>query len=316
PPPAKRDLTDVRPALQRADDTLSTWDEGLESAVRAVYENSHELRRMDAVWSLTEAQARQDGAPPPVLERIAALRASIDATAAHARTQLGQLLTTQNQVTTVRMRIADALAGVAKAEALQAEQLFEVESVPFWKLVSRPTQVEKVRQQILQTLRKHANALKDFVGSHSERVLVLAGLLVLLTIVLWRGRARLKAETASDPSIATTIDVLRHPLAAALLLTLTVAVVWLQRRPLIVSHVLLLGMLVAFFAAGRSLIPARARRSAYALGLIVAIHIVSTLAPDLSLLRRAIMLAVGLGGTPGLGGGVRRPGWGGGHGVE
>ncbi len=116
----------------------------------------------------------KDGAPTPVLERIAALRASIAATAAQARTQLGQLLTTQNQVTTVRMRIGDALAGVAKAEALQAEQLFEVESVPFWKLLSRPTQVEKVRQQIIQTLRTHATALKDFVRSHSEPVLVLA----------------------------------------------------------------------------------------------------------------------------------------------
>ncbi|RPH68605.1 MAG: hypothetical protein EHM78_18300 [Myxococcaceae bacterium] len=309
PLPPKRDLTDVRPALQKADDTLSTWDEGLESAVRAVYENSQELRRLDEVWSLTEAQARKDGAPTPVLERIAALRASIDATAAQARTQLGQVLTTQNQVTTLRMRIADALAGVAKAEALQAEQLFEVESVPFWKLLSRPTQVEKSRQQILQTLRKYATALKDFVRSHSEQVLVLAGLLVLLTIVLWRGRARLKAEMASDPSIATAIDVLRHPLAAALLLTLTVAMVWLQRRPVIVSQVLLLGMLVAFFAAGQSIIPARARRSAYALGLIVAIHIVSTLAPDLSLLRRAIMLAVGLAATAVLVGELRRRGW-------
>jgi small-conductance mechanosensitive channel len=264
---------------------------------------------MDAVWSLTEAQARQDGAPTPVLERIAALRASIAATTAQARTQLGQLLATQNQVATVRMRIADALAGVAKAEALQAEQLFEVESVPFWKLLSRPTQVEKVRQQILQTLRKHATALKDFVRSHSERVLVLAGLLVLLTIALWRGRARLKAEMASDPSVATTVDVLRHPIAAASLLTLTVAMVWLQRRPVIVSQVLLLGMLAAFFAAGQSVIPARARRSAYALGVIVAIHIVSTLAPDLSLLRRVIMLAVSLAATAVLVGELRRRGW-------
>ena len=126
----KQDLTDVRPVLQRADDTLSSWDDGFESAVQAVYENSQELRRMDEVWSLTEAQAREDGAPPAVLERVAALRASIDATAAQARTQLGQLLTTQNQVATVRMRIADALASVKEAEARQAEQLFEVESVP------------------------------------------------------------------------------------------------------------------------------------------------------------------------------------------
>jgi potassium-dependent mechanosensitive channel len=309
PRPPKQDLADVRPALQRADDTLSTWDEGLESTARAVYENSQELKRMDEVWSLTEAQARQDGAPTPVLERIAALRASIAATTAQARTQLGELLATQNQVATTRMRIADALASVAKAEALQAEQLFEVESVPFWKLLSRPTQVEKVRQQIVQTLRTHATALKGFARSHTERVLVLAGLLVLLTIALWRGRARLKAEMASDPSVATTVDVLRHPIAAASLLTLTVAVVWLQRRPVIVSQVLLLGMLAAFFAAGQSIIPARARRAAYALGVIVAIHIVSTLAPDLSLLRRVIMLAVSLAATAVLVGELRRRGW-------
>src|SRR5512132_2104103 len=91
PRPPKQDLADVRPALQRADDTLSTWDDGLESAVRAVYENSQELQRMDAVWSLTEAQARKDGAPTPVLERLAALRASIAPTTAHERTQSGHL---------------------------------------------------------------------------------------------------------------------------------------------------------------------------------------------------------------------------------
>ena len=32
----KQDLTVVRPVLQRADDTLSTWDDGFESAVEAV----------------------------------------------------------------------------------------------------------------------------------------------------------------------------------------------------------------------------------------------------------------------------------------
>ena len=305
----KRDLTDVRPALQRVDDALSTWDEGFESAVRAVYENSQELRRMDEVWSLTEAQARKDGAPPPVLERVAALRASIDATAAQARTQLGQLLTAQNHVASVRMRIADALASVKEAEALQAEQLFEVESVPFWKLLARPTQVEKVRQQIIQTLRTHAIALKDFLRGQSTRVLLLLAFLVVLTIALWRGRERLEAEKASDPSISTVVDVLRHPFATAVLLALTVAMVWLQPRPVVVSQVLLLGMLAAFFAAAQSLIPSRARLSACALGILVAIHTVSSLAPDLSLLRRAIMLAVSLSASAVLLGELRRRGW-------
>jgi small-conductance mechanosensitive channel len=92
-------------------------------------------------------------------------------------------------------------------------------------------------------------------------------------------------------------------------LVLTAAMVWLQPRPVVVSQVLLLGMLAAFFAAARSLIPARARRSAYALGIIVAIHTVSSLAPDLSLLRRVILMAVSLSATAMLVGELRRRGW-------
>ncbi len=309
PPSPKQDLADVRPALQRADGDLSKWDEGLESAVRSVYERRQELQGLDEVWSLTEAQARQDGAPPPVLERIAALRASIAASAAKARTQLGQLLTAQSQVATVRLRIADALGSVAKAEALQAEQLFEVESLPFSKLLSRPMQVGKVRQQIRQALRTHSRALQGYVRSQSEYVLPLLGLLVVLTIALWRGRTRLGAEMERDPSISTVVDVLRHPFATASLLVLTVAMVWLQQRPVVVSQVFLLGMLAAFFVAGRSLIPARARWSTYLLGVIVAIYVASTLAPELSLLRRALMLFVSFVGTVLAAGELRRRGW-------
>ncbi|HUM11971.1 MAG TPA: mechanosensitive ion channel domain-containing protein [Myxococcaceae bacterium] len=306
---SRRDEADLRPALQRADQTLGVWDDGLESAVRSVYANKQELQRMDAVWALTEAEARQDGVPPAVLERIATLRASIAAAAAQARAQLDGLLATQDQVATVRLRVADALAGVARAESLEAEQLFEVESVPLWRLLSRPAQGEKVRQQIVQALRIHAIALNDFLWVQSGRVLLLLGCLVLLTIALWRGRRRLGAEMARDPGVSTAVDVLLHPFAAASLLTLALAAAALERPPLVVSQTLLLGMLAAFFAAGRSLIPSRARWSTYALAIIVAIHVVSSLAPELSLLRRVVLLAVSLSATAVLAGELRRRGW-------
>jgi potassium-dependent mechanosensitive channel len=93
------------------------------------------------------------------------------------------------------------------------------------------------------------------------------------------------------------------------LLVLTAAMVWLQQRPVVVSQVLLLGMLAAFFTAAQSLIPARARRSAFALGIIVAIHTLSSLAPELSLLRRVILLAVSLSATAMLVGELYRRGW-------
>ena len=150
----------------------------------------------------------------------------------------------------MRLRIADALASLARADRLESDQLFEVESVPLWKLLARPAQGDKLRQQIVQALRVHAFAFTDFMWVQSGRALLLLGVLVVLTVALWRGRGRLEAEMAADPDVAPAVDVLLHPFAAASLLTLALASVSLERPPLVVSQVLLLGMLAAFFGAG------------------------------------------------------------------
>jgi small-conductance mechanosensitive channel len=143
----------------------------------------------------------------------------------------------------------------------------------------------------------------------SGRALLLLGVLVVLTVALWRGRGRLEAEMAADPDVAPAVDVLLHPFAAASLLTLALASVSLERPPLVVSQVLLLGMLAAFFGAGRSLLPQRARRSTYLLAVIVAVYVLSSLAPELSLVRRSLLLAVGLSAAAVLVGELRRRGW-------
>jgi potassium efflux system protein len=306
---ARRDLADLRPALLRADQTLAGWDSELEGTVRTLFADRQELQRMDATWAATEREAREEQVPPALLERSGALRAAIATTAVRTRAQLDELLATQNQVASVRLRIADALATVSRADQLEAEQLFEVESVPFWKLLGRPDPGEKLRQQIVQTLRIHAVALTDFIWVQSGRALLLLGVLLLLTVALWRGRRKLEAEMAADPEVVTAVEVLLHPLAAASLLTLVLAGLFLDRPPVVVSQVILLGMLVAFFAAGGSLIPQRARRSTYALAIIVAVHVLSTLTPELSLLRRSLLLAVSVFALALMLGELRGRGW-------
>ncbi len=308
-PISRRDAADLRPALLRADQTLAGWDAALESAVRGIYTGRQTLQRMDATWAATEAEARLEQVPAAILERIAALRVSIAETATRSRAQLDMLLATQNEVAVVRVRIADALSNVARVDQLEAEQLFEVESVPYWKLLTHPPQVAKVRQQIAQSLRVHALALTDFMWVQSGRALLLLGFLAFLTVALFRGRGKLEAEMAADPSVVPAVDVLTHPFASASLLTLALAALLLDRPPLVVTQVILLGMLVAFFAAGNSLIPERARRSTHALAIIVAVYILSTLAPDLSLLRRTLHLAVSLSALAVFLGELRRRGW-------
>ena len=303
------EVLELRPALQRADQTLAVWDGELQSLLRATYAAKQDLQRMDAVWAATQAGATEEGVSPALLERIAGVRTSIAAARARAREQLDRLFGVQDQVAAVRLRIADALVKVREAERLEAEQLFEVESVPLWTLLSRPDTGEQLRKQIAQALRVHALALRDFAWFQSGRLLFLLGTLVVLTVALWRGRRRLVAEMSDDPEVAAAAQVLRHPFASVFLLTLGVGALVLVRRPLVVSQIMLLGMLVAFVAAGGSLIPDRARPSSYALAILVALHVLSTLAPELSLLRRGLLLAVSAAGALVLVGELRRGSW-------
>ncbi|HSP18157.1 MAG TPA: mechanosensitive ion channel domain-containing protein, partial [Myxococcaceae bacterium] len=306
---SRRDVADLRPALLRADLTLSSWDSQLEATVRATFASRQELRRLDATWAATEAEARQEQVPAAIVERIGALRTSIAATLVRSRLQLDDLLAVQEQVAALRLRIGDALAKVARADQLETDQLLEVESVPLWKLLARPSQGENLRQQTVQALRIHALAFADFMWVQSGRALLLLGALVFLTVALWRGRGKLQTEMAADPEVVPAVEVLLHPFASASLLTLALGTVVVQQPPLVVSQVILLGMLVAFFAAGRSLLPERGRLSIYVLATIVAVHVLSSLAPELSLLRRTLLLAVSLSGAAVLAGELRNGGW-------
>jgi potassium-dependent mechanosensitive channel len=304
-----RDVADVGPALRRADETLSGWDADLESAVRAAYEEMQALQRREVTWALTESEAKAEHAPPSLLGRVATVRADIRTTSERIQGQLDGLLATQDQVVSVRQRIEDALSAVKQIEAREAEQLFEAGSVPLWKLLGRPLQPERSRQHVVKTLRSHSAALGEFVAVKRERALLLLGVLAALTAVLWRGRRRLLPEAPSDPDLAAARRVLLQPFASAALLTLGFATLLLQQRPPVVSQFILLGMLVAFLGAGRSLIPERSRRSTYVLAASVALYVLSSLAPELSLLRRMLLLVVDLTAAAALFGALRRREW-------
>jgi small-conductance mechanosensitive channel len=303
------DLTDVGPALLRADETLSSWDADLESAVKDVHKARRELQHMDATWNATDEEARGEQAPPALLARVATVREQIRTASAQVQSQLDELLTTQDAVASVRLRIADQLAAVKQTQEREADQLFEKESVPVWTLLSRPFQGEKLKEHVLSTLEAHRLALRDYLVAQVGPALFLLGAFLLLAVMLRRGRGRLKAEVAADPDVAAGGQVLLRPVASAALLTLGLSTLVLEQRPLVVSQIILLGMLAAFLGAGRGLIPPAARRSTYLLAIIVAVHVLSSLTPEHSLLRRSLLLAVSLSASAVLVAGLRRHEW-------
>jgi small-conductance mechanosensitive channel len=304
-----RELSDVGPALLRADETLASWDRELESSVTDVYKARRELQHMDATWAATDQEAKAEGGPQALFARIATVREQIQTASTQVQSQLEDLLTTQDDVASVRLRIADQLAAVKQTQQREAEQLFEMESVPVWKLFGRPVLGERLRQYVVRTLKTHETALRDYLVAQSGRFLFLLGAFVLLSFLLRRGRGRLKAEVAADPDVAAGAQVLLRPVASAALLTFGLSMLVLQQRPVVISQILFLGMLVAFLVAGRDLIPPAARRPTHLLAIIVAVHVLSSLTPEHSLVRRLVLLAVSLSAAAVLVVGLRRGGW-------
>ena len=295
-----QELGDLRQGFLRLDQQLSRWDARLEDTVRSLYASGAELRRMEATWGLTEEAARTALAPDPVLSRIRDLRGRIRSLSERAQARLGESLEVQDSVATLRLRIADWTAAADRADRAREEQLFEIESAPLWKLLGRSSPGAKLRDQVVRSLELHAGTVRSFASTEGSWLAFLAGAFAVLSVAIAKLARRFRARAAEDPSLEAPAEVLRHPMAVALLLTLS-AVPWVfPATPATVAELALLAMLPAFLRAMALILPGRVRRSVYGLAAAFAASRIEALIPESSLLGRLLLLAVAAAALAGL----------------
>ena len=305
---ADRDLGDLRQALLRNEQTLSRWDARLEESVRLLHDAGLELRRMGATWALTEEAARAEGAPEALVDRIAALRGRIRSTLERAQARLGETLAVQDRVATLRVRLGDWLAAADQAEKEREDQLFEIESAPLWRLAGRPAPA-KLRDQVLRSAHVHSEVVKGFVEAEAAWLAALAGIFVLAALAIRNVGVRFRARGAEDPALRAPAEVLRHPVAVALLLTLAATPWVFPHAPITVNEIFLLAMLPAFLRAMSGLMSPPVRRAVFGFTGVFAVSRVGSLLPENSLLGRLVLLAVAGTAMAGLAAELRRPTW-------
>ena len=306
---ALRDLLDLKELLDRNDQELSRWEGRLEESARALHASSKELQRMEATWRLTEEAARAEGAPPALLESIGGLRGRVRSLDGRCRARLEETLKAQEGIASLRIRIGEWTALAERVEKAREEQLFEIESVPLWRLLGRPEPGAKLAAQLSRSFQLHARSLVAFATEERATLLGLAAAFAALAWALLRVGRRFRARAAEDPALRAPAEVLAHPVASALMLTLAMVPLVVGATPVTVTETLVLGMLLAFARAMGGIMPPGLRRVVYAFGATFAVERLGSLAPEHSLLGRLILLAVAAVACAGILNALRRGSW-------
>jgi len=304
-----RDLADLRQAVLRNEQQLARWDGRLEDSVRTLDASRTELKRMGATWALTEESARSAEAPEQLLARIRDLRARVRTLEDKAQGRLGKALEVQVQVAALRLRIGDWLAAVERRERAREEQLLELESAPLWSSLGRPAKGAKLREQVLRSLEMQGRVLSAFAAAEWGALVSLAVAIGVLFLVVRKVARRFRARAEEDRALEAPAEVLKHPFAVAVLLTLSFSPWLFARPPVTVAEIAVLAMLPAFLRAVGGILPERVRRSVYGIAATFAASRVEALIPENSLLGRLVVIAVAAVALAGLVREIRRGSW-------
>lgn len=183
------------------------------------------LDRLQGLWSWTLEHARAVGAPDPVLGRVQATLAAIDATRAQVATRNGRVLVVQDAASRATQACDDAVGRIADARRDAVDHIFVQNVPPVWSRAHRDAPLETRTGR--GTLPSGAAAtildsVKIYLQAYRVGVALTLVIAMLLVWSLHRARARtLQRQGTSHGALpAFVTQVLRAPVATALILTL------------------------------------------------------------------------------------------------
>ena len=289
-----RDIVDLRQEVRRQDDTLARWSGKIEDQVKVAYGAQKDLARMAEVWALTARDARAADAPAELVARAEDVRREVQKLQAQTRERLDKLLAAQERVASLRIQILGWLQEADRADALREKQLFEIEARPLWHLFDRREPTRDFTQQVRRIFEHNVSAVRAFVREEGDSLGWLAAIFVVLVGVIgWVGR-RFAARAGEDPDLARPAEVLKHPVAAAALVTFILTATILPRAPAAFRELAVLLMLPPVLVLAHAQLPPQLRTPLFRLAALAAVARIGAILPEYSLPGRLLVLVIGL----------------------
>jgi small-conductance mechanosensitive channel len=289
-----RDLVDFRQDMLRQDALLEKWSSRLEEAVRTTYGAEKDLERMEAVWTLTEQGAAAAEVTGAILDRARSVRGEVQELRKSVRSRLDRLLAAQDRVASLRIRILAWLEGASRADAMRDRQLFEIESRPIWEVLSRKEPIRDFGEQLRRVYQHNVATLAAFVREEGLGFLwVLAAFVLVAAAITWVGK-HFAARAAADPELSVPAEAVAHPVAAGILVSLSLTSWFLPMAPAVFTELSILVALPSLLLLAGKALPAPLRTPLYGFSVLFGVTRVAAVLPESSLAGRLLLLLVAI----------------------
>ena len=168
---------------------LTGWVEVLTKRATQLEEALDRLAGLRARWTQTRAVARASRAPAPVVQRVDAVQADIEAMRARLQTQRAATLVLQDRVAQDVARCEDALGRIDRFRQGALGQMFARDILPIWSAEVRERDIRELPARVRDAVVTNVAQFRQFVGDYTGRLL-LHGLLFIALILLARAARR------------------------------------------------------------------------------------------------------------------------------
>jgi potassium-dependent mechanosensitive channel len=224
-------LINFRQELRRFKLQLEDLQKDLTPRSRVLEGRREELHKMELLWDVTLQSLSQQEAEGTSRELIRYTQNEIADVESSIRTYRPVLLTIQNRLLEKRIAVDDLLAQTDDAIDQSRARLLTLDREPLWRVRTFPESRISVADSIRSLYSLRALPLFEYLKDNKSRLwvhlLVSLLLLWLLTAVSREGQKWLEQESGQD----RTDHILRHPLAATLVLTLLLSVIIYPEAP-------------------------------------------------------------------------------------
>ncbi|MDX1649342.1 MAG: hypothetical protein R3263_05770, partial [Myxococcota bacterium] len=282
-------LRDAEQAWLATADELTGWRTTLTKRATALEERAAELETLEGRWERTRRQAREERAPPDLLERIDTVRGEISDVEQAIGGRLREVLAFQNRVAQEEMRAADAADAVAREIAERRSELLRRDRPPLWTALAQATSADLV-PQLGGRLREEAERTRDYFAGRVEGPVGHGLLLLAIFALLLQLRRRTRSWPEDDPRRASAV-IWERPVSTTLLLGLLTQPWFHPHIPAMVRDLGGLVVLVPLLRLLPGLLPPALRPALYALAAFYVVDQLRALLASAPLCERLIFLA-------------------------
>jgi small-conductance mechanosensitive channel len=294
-----RDLDLMRVDWLEVDRTLSDWESSLEKDAKAVDDARSELDAMEQGWKAAMASAWRDELPPALTEKIDALLLKIAEIRGALRGRISALLTVQDDVSSGRARVQEALDQSIKLSAQIGDRLFAIEKDPLWSALAHEPPSLPLGTQTIASWHSSVSGVLRSLQRDRARFAFQIALFAMLATLGWFLTRRVRAHPDLDEAAKEAAAFLDRPLAAAGVLALF-GTFWIYPPTAVLLHgAALTLLLIPYFRFVPKLAAPAVRVSAYGFGALFLVDRIHDFALSHSLLQRLILLATGIFGVAG-----------------